>query len=150
MNINFVVWNTNGEEEEEESWSVLLDSCTHRFAPLSLGRINSESGCIECPYHGWNFDSEGVLTHVPQLDGDNIETLQSRGNIQSFPTHITGDLLWTFLPTSIHNESYPIGLLPEHYYKGIQSDLDLIKNHNRKIIYSSHEMPSSMDITVEK
>lgn len=32
-------------------WQAVLDTCPHRLAPLSEGRID-ESGCIECPYHG--------------------------------------------------------------------------------------------------
>lgn len=29
----------------------------------SLGRI-SENGCLECPYHNWQFDREGACTQV--------------------------------------------------------------------------------------
>ena len=155
--------------DQDQQWSVLLDICPHRFAPLSIGRYNPDTQCIECPYHGWNFDTDGTLTHVPQLDLDTIdgdaaeadngssststssslEQLQSKGSATSFPVHVTGDLLWTFLPTSIHGESFPISLLPEQYFSGIASDLNKLDN-GIKVIYSSHEMPSSMDITVEK
>ena len=183
MGHDFVVWDkkqtktkseektkrndSNKERQQDQQWSVLLDMCPHRFAPLSIGRYNPDTQCIECPYHGWNFDTDGTLTHVPQLDLDTIdgdaaeadngsssissslEQLQSKGSATSFPVHVTGDLLWTFLPTSIHGESFPISLLPEQYFSGIASDLNKLDN-GIKVIYSSHEMPSSMDITVEK
>ena len=47
-NENYVVWKNPVSHE----WSLLRDTCSHRLAPLSQGRIDKHSGCIECPYHG--------------------------------------------------------------------------------------------------
>lgn len=41
------------------------DRCPHRGARLSLGRVHG--GRIECPYHGWQFESGGRCVHVPAL-----------------------------------------------------------------------------------
>ncbi len=41
------------------------DRCPHRGARLSLGRICA--GRLECPYHGWQFESNGRCVHVPAL-----------------------------------------------------------------------------------
>ena len=41
------------------------DVCPHRFARLSDGRLVDD--LLECPYHGWRFDSEGRCAHVPAL-----------------------------------------------------------------------------------
>jgi phenylpropionate dioxygenase-like ring-hydroxylating dioxygenase large terminal subunit len=43
--------------------SAMLDRCPHRNFPLSQGRL--VEGQIECPYHGWRFDAQGVCTSVP-------------------------------------------------------------------------------------
>jgi phenylpropionate dioxygenase-like ring-hydroxylating dioxygenase large terminal subunit len=43
-----------------------LDRCPHREAPLSLGRV--ADGCVQCPYHGWSFDSAGTCTRVPSAE----------------------------------------------------------------------------------
>jgi nitrite reductase/ring-hydroxylating ferredoxin subunit len=56
---HFVLWH-NGTQ-----WAALADSCPHRLAPLSEGRID-EVGQIECPYHGWTFNAEGSCTKIPQ------------------------------------------------------------------------------------
>lgn len=49
----------------DDKVDVFFDRCSHRNARLSDGRI--VNGCIECPYHGWQFDSSGRCTHIPAL-----------------------------------------------------------------------------------
>ena len=46
-------------------FAALEDRCAHRNAPLSKGRICE--GRIECPYHGWQYDGDGRVAHVPAL-----------------------------------------------------------------------------------
>ena len=46
----------------------LEDRCAHRNAPLSLGRVCN--GRLRCAYHGWEYDSDGRVTHVPALPAD--------------------------------------------------------------------------------
>jgi phenylpropionate dioxygenase-like ring-hydroxylating dioxygenase large terminal subunit len=45
-----------------------LDRCPHRGTALSLGTV--EAGALVCPYHGWQFGSDGRCRHVPQLAPD--------------------------------------------------------------------------------
>ncbi|MFN5604539.1 MAG: Rieske 2Fe-2S domain-containing protein, partial [Actinomycetes bacterium] len=45
-----------------------LDVCPHRNARLSDGLVTE--GCLRCPYHGWEFDAEGAVAHVPALGAD--------------------------------------------------------------------------------
>lgn len=40
-----------------------MDVCRHKGAAPSLGWI--ESGCINCPYHGWAYDMDGKLVSIP-------------------------------------------------------------------------------------
>lgn len=39
------------------------DRCPHRHAPLSRGRC--VDGQLQCPYHGWRFDTQGRLHALP-------------------------------------------------------------------------------------
>jgi phenylpropionate dioxygenase-like ring-hydroxylating dioxygenase large terminal subunit len=41
------------------------DRCPHRRCPLSLGR--TESGVLQCAYHGWRFDGDGACLEIPAL-----------------------------------------------------------------------------------
>src|ERR1051326_1468337 len=37
--------------------------CVHRGTRLSLGKIDGD--LIECPYHGWTYDTEGICVRIP-------------------------------------------------------------------------------------
>lgn len=59
-NKNYVVWkNANG------SYVALDDVCSHKGASLSKGKVCNNN--IVCPYHGYEFDSNGTLTKVPGI-----------------------------------------------------------------------------------
>lgn len=89
-------------------WSALVDACPHRLAPLSQGRVDPKSGCIECPYHGWSFDADGSLQTIPQLDEGRTITAATgnAGGATSLPVHAAGDVLFVFLPTEVTGESW--------------------------------------------
>lgn len=58
----FVLWRT-----EKEVIVMMGDNCPHRSAKLSLDRINNN--CIQCPYHGFEFDTQGGCSFVPETAG---------------------------------------------------------------------------------
>src|SRR6185369_2986965 len=41
----------------------LEDRCCHRFAPLSMGRLEGDE--LRCMYHGLKFASDGRCTEIP-------------------------------------------------------------------------------------
>ena len=163
MGIDLVVWHTTGAgtpnnntdkknkkskgpEKQELIWTAQVDACTHRLAPLSQGRVNPKTNCIECPYHGWNFDTEGTVQHIPQLEPTkSITSVQKNqgGNIQTFPVHPVGDLLFVFLPSSLHGEMFPQSLLPEEWYPHLSNQLK-----DGKQIFV-RDLPYSFDFLVE-
>jgi nitrite reductase/ring-hydroxylating ferredoxin subunit len=138
MGHKFAVW-----KSAESVWSVLNNECPHRMAPLSLGRVDPLTNCLECPYHGWQFDHNGTLQSIPQLEPTAPLQAESR-SVQSFPVHTTGDLLWVFLPTSFHGESFPKTLLPEDYYHGLAKFVDSGAS------FYSQDLPFSYDFLIEK
>jgi len=122
-------------------WSTLVDACPHRLAPLSQGRVDPETGCIECPYHGWSFDTDGSLQALPQLDeGRNID---NGARATSLPVHLAGDLLFVFLPTDVTGESWPISRLPEQHYPYLEEKI------NKGATYFSRDLPYSLDFLLE-
>lgn len=72
---------------------VLLDHCPHRGVALSLGRVH-ENGCLECPYHGWQFNQNGDCTHVPLNKPADVKL--SRLAAISLPTRVISGLVWVY------------------------------------------------------
>ncbi len=80
----------------------LRDICPHRAAPLSAGRF--KNGHVECPYHGWQFQADGVCAHIPSvLQDQNIEA--SSICVDSYPLLEQDGLLWVYVPADLKNPS---------------------------------------------
>ncbi len=69
----------------------VLDRCPHRNVPLSLGRVQGER--LECGYHGWQFDTEGVCRKVPALCG-NAEGKARR--VDAYPATERQGFVWVY------------------------------------------------------
>jgi phenylpropionate dioxygenase-like ring-hydroxylating dioxygenase large terminal subunit len=94
----------------------LLDRCPHRGASLSLGRVG-DNGCIECPYHGWQFDKDGSCHHVPL--NNPAEVNLSKLSTVSLSTLVVGGLVWVFTGEGERpNLEVPESLMrsPESYF----------------------------------
>jgi vanillate O-demethylase monooxygenase subunit len=61
--------------------------CSHRRAPLSMGRIVQDS--IECPYHGMRFDRSGRCVHIPSQ-----QEIPEPAHISAFPVVEQQGLVW--------------------------------------------------------
>ncbi len=73
----------------------LDDHCRHRGIPLSFGHFDGE--CIECCYHGWQFDLEGRCRHIPALLPDSPLKLD-RISVKSFRAAEADGYVWVFMP----------------------------------------------------
>jgi pheophorbide a oxygenase len=77
------------------SWNVLDDRCSHRFAPLSEGRMVS-MGHLQCAYHGWEFDTvTGACSKLPQVTDAN-----KVAPVQTYPTREEAGMLWVWMDPS--------------------------------------------------
>lgn len=137
MGRDFAVW----QDETTLQWSVVQDMCPHRLAPLSQGRVDPKSGCIECPYHGWQFDTKGSCTKIPQLE--ETKSFPVNSNVMSYPVHMAGDLIFVFLPEEMHGESYDLDVLPEDYYPYLKDGIE------RGEKYFTRDLPYSFDFLLE-
>jgi phenylpropionate dioxygenase-like ring-hydroxylating dioxygenase large terminal subunit len=80
-----------------ERWCAMSDSCPHRAAPLSEGRVD-ESGFIECPYHGWTFDGNagGACTKIPQAADGGDKTMLSRCGGRAYAVEEKQGIVWVW------------------------------------------------------
>ncbi|XP_071927653.1 flavonoid 8-hydroxylase 1, chloroplastic-like [Coffea arabica] len=90
MGIDILVWWDRNENE----WKVFDDTCPHRLAPLSEGRID-QWGRWQCVYHGWCFGGSGDCKFIPQAprDGPPIHT-SSKACVAAYPSCVLNGILW--------------------------------------------------------
>ncbi|MGB5950726.1 MAG: aromatic ring-hydroxylating dioxygenase subunit alpha [Parvibaculum sp.] len=80
----------------------LRDICPHRGVPLSAGHLYDarSSGCgeaaIECPYHGWKFNTSGACTEIPSLvPGQDMDV--SRIRVRRYPVREVNGNIWVYM-----------------------------------------------------
>ncbi|KAL2470024.1 Protochlorophyllide-dependent translocon component 52 [Abeliophyllum distichum] len=90
LGIDIVIWWDRNDNE----WKVFDDSCPHRLAPLSEGRID-QWGRLQCVYHGWCFGSSGDCKFIPQAprDGPPVHT-SKKACVAVYPSCVQNNILW--------------------------------------------------------
>jgi phenylpropionate dioxygenase-like ring-hydroxylating dioxygenase large terminal subunit len=74
----------------------LIDRCLHRCSQISHGKVSQ--GQLHCPYHGWVYNHEGRVTHVPE-EGPDGPRLKNR-RTQTFETCEVDDYVYVKLKSS--------------------------------------------------
>jgi phenylpropionate dioxygenase-like ring-hydroxylating dioxygenase large terminal subunit len=61
---DWILW-----RDARAGWILQEDRCAHRSAALSRGEIvrQGDSRCVRCPFHGYDFNAEGVCVHAPEI-----------------------------------------------------------------------------------
>ena len=86
-------------QDNDGEWRLMDDSCPHRLAPLSEGRIDREMNRIECAYHGWSFEpSSGACARIPQANEVVAKAAMpsARACVASYPTRVHKSVLWAW------------------------------------------------------
>jgi phenylpropionate dioxygenase-like ring-hydroxylating dioxygenase large terminal subunit len=68
----------------------LEDRCPHRFAPLSLGRL--EGDALRCMYHGLKFAPDGRCIEIP---GQKL--IPQSACVRRFPLEVVGSWVWVWM-----------------------------------------------------
>ena len=68
----------------------LADRCCHRFAPLSLGRVEGDE--LRCMYHGLKFDSSGRCTEIPGQD-----MIPATACVKAYPVVSKHSWVWVWM-----------------------------------------------------
>nr|XP_029122527.1 chlorophyllide a oxygenase, chloroplastic-like [Elaeis guineensis] len=74
------------------------NTCAHRACPLHLGSVNE--GRIQCPYHGWEYSTDGKCEKMPSTHMLNVR-------IQSLPCFEHEGMVWIW-----PGDSPPLETLP--------------------------------------
>lgn len=86
MNLDLVLFrNAKGEI------GCVVDQCAHRGAALSLGKV--KDGCIQCPFHGLEFNTNGECKLVP-ANGKVSNKDLSKFNVKHYPVREANDIIY--------------------------------------------------------
>ena len=76
--------------------SAMRDRCAHRFARLSAGNV-LENGRLQCPYHGWEYSTDGKCVHIPACPHDAIPR---KAQTAHYETEVRYGLIWIRLDST--------------------------------------------------
>lgn len=99
--------------DKNGSIGCLQDRCSHRGTPLSKGRCTQNG--IQCSYHGWVFNTDGVVTDIPS-EGKRCKKVERKVN--SLPTFEKDEVVWVWLGDPGQEDHSKIWSFP---YKGDNS-----------------------------
>jgi phenylpropionate dioxygenase-like ring-hydroxylating dioxygenase large terminal subunit len=94
----YVYW-----KDQQNHYYAIQNVCKHRGASLSNGIIHPETNCIQCPYHGLEFDGKGILKKIPgQILGQ--KPLPSLWNQEQYPIlEKEGWIYLNVIPENVYN-----------------------------------------------
>lgn len=142
----------------------LADQCSHRFVPLSMGRV-CDGGRVECPYHGLQFAADGECVVNPHGSGRIPRTL----DIRAYPVVEKHTLVWIWMgdeepdPELIPDYSYldpgAPGLVSKRDWLIMEADYELVVDnlldlshvhflHRGILSNGAHDLDA--DITIEQ
>jgi phenylpropionate dioxygenase-like ring-hydroxylating dioxygenase large terminal subunit len=70
------------------------DQCTHRGAALSKGKLIGD--CIQCPFHGLEFDKDGKCRFIP-ANGKASTADITRYNVRHYPVRELNGIIYIWL-----------------------------------------------------
>lgn len=90
----------------EHGVTALNDVCIHRGAALSKGWL--ENGQLTCPFHGWQYGTEGICTRIPALPKD--AAIPRAARVPAFQVAEKYGIVWVALEGPVAPiPSYPNG-----------------------------------------
>ncbi len=91
--------------DSEGTAHCLSNVCVHRCASLANGWVKDSH--LVCPYHGWEYNSEGKCTHIPSL-GRAQQVSMPRARVDSYPTEERYGIVFVFLGDLPESERPPL------------------------------------------
>jgi hypothetical protein len=113
----------------------LDDCCAHRQTPLQV--TDYGAGKIVCPYHGWTYDRDGTLCHVPSDPG---YAQNNRCQIPTYQTLEKSGFIW------IYPEARAQGQIPR---EDLWPHLDLDSYDRWPVCYLQKEFATSDELLID-
>lgn len=128
----FVLYRTT-----DGSAHVMSDLCVHRGGALSDGWMDGD--CIVCPYHGWNYKSDGSCVKIPANQPG--MPIPKKARVDSYPTTEKYGYVWAFLGDIPESERPPLPELP-HFGN---PDFKVVRGTFEWPVYYERALENSLD-----
>jgi phenylpropionate dioxygenase-like ring-hydroxylating dioxygenase large terminal subunit len=92
----------------------LSNTCIHRGGSLGGGKIKGD--CVQCPYHGWEFDGAGICRRIPSLGP--AAKIPGRARVDAYPVQERYGIVFAFLGDLPEEQRPPIMEIPEYGQPG--------------------------------
>ncbi|AYF76995.1 aromatic ring-hydroxylating dioxygenase subunit alpha [Nocardia yunnanensis] len=118
----------------------LSDLCVHRGGSLSMGTLNGD--CIACPYHGWQYDSDGACVKIPANASE--RKIPRKARVDAYPAVERHGMVWAFLGDLPEDERPPIPDIPQWgdpAFRAVQTEMVIDANYERtfeNVVDASH------------
>ncbi|WND03524.1 aromatic ring-hydroxylating dioxygenase subunit alpha [Temperatibacter marinus] len=99
--------------DSEGKIACLADICLHRGG--SLGNGWCKDGNVACPYHGWEYNTEGECVHIPS-EGPEAK-ISKRFKVDRYDAEERYGMIWVFMGDLPEEERFPIPPFPEYDQK---------------------------------
>ena len=80
--------------------SAIKDICPHRGIPFRFGQIINDM--VECHYHGWKFDGNGVCQEIPSLTSEQKLDC-TKIKVKAYPVKEQYGGIWIFMGDATYN-----------------------------------------------
>ncbi|MBT9311195.1 aromatic ring-hydroxylating dioxygenase subunit alpha [Leptothoe kymatousa] len=89
------------------------DACPHKGVELHRGEVHGNN--LVCPYHGWEFDSQGSCVGIPYFPKEQkLPCAQAR----TYPTQEAYGIIWVFPGAVELAEQHPLPEVPQYGQPG--------------------------------
>lgn len=126
----------------------LRDICPHRLVQLSAGRQIDTNGqpTLECPYHGWRFDTSGTCRLMPSLTDDD-PTDPTRVKVRNYPVREQHGAIFVYIAETSRSGGIPdsdppdLGRLSDTPKQIFKQPVDLPMNAAVKVYCGAGQPP---------
>src|SRR5512141_1701475 len=83
--------------------TLMSDLCPHRGVALSAGKLTGD--CIQCPFHGFEYDSAGDCCFIP-ANGKNTQPPKAM-HVKTYPTREAHNIIFIWWGAPRAEKDYP-------------------------------------------
>ncbi len=123
--------------DDEGHVSCLRDRCVHRGAQLSKGQLIH--GHLQCPFHGFEYDTSGRVTVIPANGKRTPVPEQFR--VHSYPTHEAHGFIWIWW-----GEKPPQGLRPPAFFDNLDDSFSYGRVYDPWDAHYSRVIENQLDV----